>query len=108
VKLRYRYRIYPTDEQRKHLAREFGAARYAYNWALRLRSDSFRDGVRLNDLKTSAAWTKERRSLPWASETSCVPPQQALRHLQTAFVNFFDKRLGYPSFKKKTQTQGAE
>jgi putative transposase len=108
VKLRYRYRIYPTDEQRKHLAREFGAARYAYNWALRLRSDSFRDGVRLNDLKTSAAWTKERRSLPWASETSCVPPQQALRHLQTAFVNFFDKRLGYPSFKKKTQTQSTE
>ncbi len=91
-----------------HLAREFGAARYAYNWALRLRSDSFRAGVRLNDLKTSAAWTKERRSLPWALETSCVPPQQALRHLQTAFVNFFDKRLGYPSFKKKTQKQSAE
>lgn len=108
MKLRYRYRIYPTDEQQKHLAREFGAARYAYNWALRLRSDSFRNGVRLNDLKTSAAWTKERRSLPWASETSCVPPQQALRHLQTAFVNFFDKRLGYPTFKKKAQKQSAE
>jgi putative transposase len=73
-----------------------------------LRSDSFRVGVRLNDRKTSAAWTKERRSLLWASETSCVPPQQALRHLQTAFVNFFDKRLGYPNFKKKAQTQSAE
>lgn len=108
MKLRYRYRIYPTDEQQKHLAREFGAARYAYNWALRLRSDSFRNGVRMNDLKTSAAWTQERRSLPWASETSCVPPQQALRHLQAAFVNFFDKRAEYPSFKKKARTQSAE
>jgi len=28
--------------------------------------------------------------------------------LQTAFVNFFDKRLGYPSFKKKAQKQSAE
>jgi len=108
LKLHYRYRIYPTDEQVRHLAREFGAARYAYNWALRFRSDSFRDGVRLNDLKTSAAWTKERRSLSWASETSCVPPQQALRHLQTAFVNFFDERLAYPTFKKKAQKQSAE
>jgi putative transposase len=108
LKLRYRYRIYPTDGQQKHLAREFGAARYAYNWALRLRSDAFRDGVRLNDRKTSAAWTKERRSLPWASETSCVPPQQALRHLQTAFANFFDNRLGYPNFKKKAHKQSAE
>ena len=99
--------MYPTDEQAQHLAREFGAARYAYNWALRLRSDSFRDGVRLNDIKTSAAWTQQRRSLPWASETSSVPPQQALRHLQTAFVNFFDKRSEYPKFKKKSQKQAA-
>jgi putative transposase len=108
VKIRYRYRLYPTPEQEKYLAREFGAARYAYNWALRLRSDAFRDGVRLNDLKTSAAWTKERRSLSWALETSCVPPQQALRHLQTAFVNFFEKRAEYPSFKKKARKQNAE
>lgn len=99
--------MYPTDEQAKHLAREFGAARFAYNWALRLRSDSFRDGVRMNDMKTSAAWTKQRRLLPWASETSSVPPQQALRHLQTAFVNFFDKRSEYPKFKKKSQKQAA-
>ena len=46
--------------------------------------------------------------MPWASETSCVPPQQALRHLQTAFVNFFEKRSGYPTFKKKRGKQSAE
>ncbi len=62
----------------------------------------------MNDLLTSAEWTKQRNLLPWASETSCVPPQQALRHLQTAFVNFFEKRSGYPSFKKKSRKQSAE
>jgi putative transposase len=31
-----------------------------------------------------------------------------LRHLQTSFKNFFDKRTGYPKFKKKTHDQSAE
>jgi putative transposase len=108
VKIRYRFRVYPTPEQMQHFAREFGVARYAYNWALRLRSDRFRDGVRMTDAQTSAAWTRHRNELEWASETSSVPPQQAIRHLQTAFVNFFEKRSAYPSFKKKSRKQNVE
>jgi putative transposase len=34
--------------------------------------------------------------------------QQALRHLQTAFGNFFAKRAKYPAFKRKEGTQAAE
>jgi putative transposase len=34
----YRYRFYPTPTQVVVLARTFGAARYVYNWALRLRT----------------------------------------------------------------------
>jgi putative transposase len=37
-----------------------------------------------------------------------VPLQQALRHLQTAFANFFAKRSRYPSFKSRHGHQSAE
>jgi putative transposase len=110
VKLRYRFRFYPTDTQKKTLARTFGACRYVYNWALRLRTDSYHGGKTINYNASSAALTtlKEQEDHAWLNEISCVPTQQALRHLQTAFSNFFEKRTGYPTFKKKYETQSAE
>ena len=43
----------------------------------------------------------------WLNEVSSVPLQQSIRHLQTAFVNFFEKRTKYPAFKKKRNKQSA-
>ena len=37
----YKYRVYPTPEQKQILARTFGCARFVYNWALRLRTDVY-------------------------------------------------------------------
>jgi putative transposase len=37
----YKYRFYPTEEQKHLLARTFGCARFVYNWALRLRTDAY-------------------------------------------------------------------
>jgi putative transposase len=37
----YKYRAYPTDEQKSILARTFGCARFVYNWALRQKTDAF-------------------------------------------------------------------
>ncbi len=37
-----------------------------------------------------------------------VPTQQALRHLDRAFRNFFEGRAKYPAFKKKRGPQAAE
>lgn len=110
MKLRYRYRFYPTDEQVEMLARVFGCCRYVYNFALRLRTDSFRSGKTINYNASSEALTalKKEEAHVWLNEVSCVPTQQALRHLQTAFKNFFEKRSAYPSFKKKRNKQSAE
>src|SRR5699024_9460522 len=35
------------------------------------------------------------------------PPQQGLRHLQTAFRNFFDKRARYPRFKSRKKSKAS-
>lgn len=108
--LRYNYRIYPTADQRKQLGRTFGCTRFVYNWGLSLRSKGWKEGLRIGYPETSSALTalKKEPDRPWLNEVSSVPLQQSLRHLQTAFVNFFDKRAAYPSFRKKAGTQSAE
>ena len=52
-------------------------------------------------------WKREE-DLDFLNEVSCVPLQQGLRHLQTAFTNFFAGRTKYPNFKKKHQGGSAE
>ena len=110
MKLRHNYRIYPTTEQQTLLGQTFGCVRYVYNWGLDLRSKGWKDGLRIGYPKTSAALTalKKDSSVAWLNDVSSVPLQQSLRMLQTAFVNFFDKRTGYPSFKKKGGHAAAE
>ncbi len=49
-----------------------------------------------------------RREYAWLNEVSSVPTQQALRHLDKAFRNFFEGRAKYPTFKKKRNQQSAE
>jgi len=106
----YRYRCYPTPAQAAVLARTFGCARFVYNWALSLRTDAYYERQeRLSYVDLSAALTtlKQRRETVWLNEVSSVPVQQALRHLETAFRNFFAGRAKYPTFHKKHGAQSA-
>jgi putative transposase len=107
----YKYRIYPTDEQKQRFARTFGCARFVYNWALRLRTDAYyQEQKRISYADTSTALTelKKQPEYAWLNEVSSVPPQQALRHLDKAFRNFFEGRANYPVFKKRHGEQSAE
>ena len=47
MKLRYRFRFYPTPEQEQILAKVFGCCRYIYNWGLTLRKESYRAGKKI-------------------------------------------------------------
>ncbi|MFM0029574.1 RNA-guided endonuclease TnpB family protein [Paraburkholderia madseniana] len=111
IKRAYRFRFYPTSEQEAILARTFGCARFAYNHMLRLRTDAwYQRQERVGYHETSAALTalKKTPEHSWLNEVSSVPVQQALRHLQTAFANFFAKRAKYPNFRRKDGAQSAE
>lgn len=111
IKRAYRFRFYPTPEQEMILAKTFGCARFAYNYMLRLRTDAWMQRQeRIGYHETSAALTalKKQPEYAWLNEVSSVPVQQALRHLQTAFNNFFAKRARYPQYKRKDGPQSAE
>jgi putative transposase len=106
----YQYRCYPTHEQEQILARTFGCVRFVYNWGLRKKTDAYsQQGERLYYAHLSSALTevKKQEETAWLSEVSSVPLQQSLRHLDRAFLNFFEGRAKYPTFKKKHGPQSA-
>lgn len=107
----YKFRFYPTDEQKIILTQTFGCARFAYNWSLRLKTDAYyKEQRRLyyKDLSSMSTDLKKQEEYSWLSEVSSVPVQQALRHLDKAFIGFFENRSSYPKFKKKRNGQSAK
>ena len=111
IKRAYKFRFHPTPGQEVILAKTFGCARFAYNYMLRQRTDAwFQRQEKVGYHETSAMLTalKKTEEFAWLNEVSSVPVQQSLRHLQTAFGNFFARRSKYPTFKKKDGAQSAE
>ncbi|MGX4693841.1 RNA-guided endonuclease InsQ/TnpB family protein [Streptomyces sp. JNUCC 63] len=110
VKRAFKYRFYPTDEQAAELSRTFGCVRLVYNKALQERTRAwYGEQRRLSYVQSSAALTrwKKTEELAFLAEVSSVPLQQALRHLQTAFANFFAKRAKYPRFKSRKKSRAS-
>jgi putative transposase len=107
VKRAFKYRFCPTDAQAAELSRTFGCVRKVYNLALAARTEAWTRQERVNYNQTSAMLTvwKKTEELAYLNEVSSVPLQQALRHLQTAFTNFFGKRAKYPRFKSRKKSR---
>ncbi|MFF4541969.1 RNA-guided endonuclease InsQ/TnpB family protein [Streptomyces aureus] len=106
----FKYRFYPTDEQAAELSRTFGCVRLVYNKALEERTRAwYGEQRRISYVQSSAALTqwKKTEELAFLSEVSCVPLQQALRHLQTAFGSFFARRAKYPHFKSRKKSKAS-
>ncbi|WP_434795387.1 RNA-guided endonuclease TnpB family protein [Streptomyces albidoflavus] len=110
VKRAFKYRFYPTDEQAAELSRTFGCVRLVYNKALEERTRAwYSERRRVSYVQSSAALTewKKTEELAFLAEVSSVPLQQALRHLQTGFGNFFAKRAQYPRFKSRKKSRAS-
>jgi putative transposase len=110
VKRAFRYRFYPSEVQAAELSRTFGCVRKVYNLALQARSEAWTQrGERVGYEATSALLTAWKRTeeLAFLAEVSSVPLQQALRHLQTAFGNFWAKRARFPRFKSRKKSRAS-
>ncbi len=115
MKGRYQYRFYPTIEQKISLAKLFGCVRVVWNDALRLCKESDKKPSLVTLQKVVNTLAKKTPERVWLGEVSAIPLQQSVRDLDTAFTNFFKsctgksqgKKVGYPKFKKKTNSQSA-
>ena len=97
-----------------------GAARWAYNWGLRVKQERYRA---TKESPTAIALHRELNALkktdvPWMYSVSKCAPQEALWNLDAAFTHFFRRcalkkqgkwkgKLGYPQFKTKKKGLGS-
>lgn len=102
----YKYRIYPTSGQSILLAKSMGCARWFYNYALNLTSETYKTtgkGLSRNEIINLLPSLKKEHE--WLTEPPSQCLQQVALDLSSAFLNFFEKRGSYPNFKKKGQKQ---
>ena len=102
----YKFRIYPNDEHRKFLARQFGCSRFVYNHFLRLTTDLYAEAKKSLRYKDWARLLVELKTqFEWLKEVNSQSLQQTLKDLESAFVRFFKKQGGFPNFKKRSNRQ---
>ena len=95
----YRYRLYPTTEQKIMFAKTFGCVRFIYNKMLGDRLDYYKEtGKKLNN--TPAQYKED---FPWLKEVDSLALANAQMNLNKAYNNFFRNRkhFGKPHFKSK-------
>jgi putative transposase len=102
----YKYRLYPNNEQKIYLVKTFGCTRFVYNRMLADRIKSYDENKEL-DVKeiqyvTPAQYKKE---FEWLKEVDSLALANAQMNLDKVYKNFFrDKSVGFPRFKKKSNT----
>jgi putative transposase len=75
---------------------------------LNTRSTAYQErGEKLNYCTLAPMLPDLKKQYCWLGDVSSVPLQMSLRHLDRAFINFFEGRAKYPTFKKKQNTQSA-
>jgi len=107
----YKCRAYPDIEQVSVLNRTFGCLRVVWNRTLAWRHARYHNEQAMTNFAQANAYLtamKATEDLGWLNEVSSVPLQQALRHQQVAFSNFFAGRARYPRYKSRTGRQSAE
>ena len=106
-------RLYPTIEQQAFLNAQFGAVRFAYNQALRIKTHFYKKKAvslhPIKDIKPLLSVAKRSRKYAWLSQYDSMALQQAVINLNVAFSNFFDKKLRarYPQFKRRHGSQSS-
>jgi len=93
-------------------AKHFGCCRFVYNYFLRKRIDYYAEnkdkkkkGLNFHDTALMLTQLKKDEEFIWLNEVNAQSLQGALRNLDKAYNNFFNKRAEFPKFRKKRNQQ---
>ncbi|TKD46811.1 RNA-guided endonuclease InsQ/TnpB family protein [Azotobacter chroococcum] len=103
----FKYELMPTGEQQRQMRRFAGSCRFVFNQALALQQANREAGGKyigyVAMAKHLTAW-RNGAETAWLKEAPVHPLQQALKDLEKAYKNFFEKRADFPRFKRKGQS----
>jgi len=104
----YKFRIEPTSEQIVLLSKHFGACRFVFNKFLHERKEKYlNEKTSLNYYDNARTLTdlKKEEDFDWLKEINSQSLQSAIRNLDSAYKNFFNKKNKFPRFKSKYDKQ---
>ena len=113
----YKYRIYPTEEQKVIFSKHFGCCRFVYNYFLNREKEFYlnnREDIEAKRIKGHntvfdnqkvLTQLKKDKNYEWLKEVGSHSLGLALKNLESAYSNFFRKRAKFPKFKKKSHYQ---
>lgn len=104
----YKFRIEPTPEQIVLLSKHFGACRFVFNKFLHERKEKYlNEKTSLNYYDNARTLTdlKKEEDFDWLKEINSQSLQSAIRNLDSAYKNFFNKQNKFPRFKSKYDKQ---
>jgi putative transposase len=100
----FKYELRPSSQQERQMRRFAGACRFVFNKALALQKERHERGEKklgyAGLCKMLTEWRNSTET-PWLKDAPVHPLQQSLNDLERAYRNFFEKRAGFPRFKKK-------
>ena len=105
----YKYRIYPTEEQKVLFAKTFGCCRFVYNWALNLKIEAYKlekKSVAYKEVQNRMV-NELKKENQWLTEVNSQALLNSIRNLDTAYKNFFrdTHTVGFPRFKSRKNRQ---
>jgi len=116
----YKTELDLNNKQRTLCAKHAGTARFTYNWGLARKIEAYQAGQKTPtaiDLHRELNALK-KTDFPWMYEVSKCAPQESLRNLDKAFLNFFRRvklkkagkftgKVGFPKFKSRRRGLGS-
>lgn len=103
----YRFELKPNGEQQRLMRRFAGSCRFVFNKALALQQERHEAGEKKLGYAALCRALTEWKAQPqtrWLNDAPSQALQQALKNLERAYKNFFEKRADFPRFKKKGQS----
>ncbi len=98
----FKFQLMPNDEQVRQLRQFAGSCRFIYNKALALNIERYeKKEKRLGYARLCALLPNWKMEHEFLSDVPAQALQQALKNLERAYTNFFQKRADFPKFKKK-------
>ena len=101
IRVAYKYRIYPNNEQKEYFAKCFGCVRFFYNKSLNDMNDIYKATKKYEDI-TPATYKED---YPFLKEVDSLALSNAQINRNAAFKAFFRGTAKFPKYKSKKNDQ---
>ena len=94
----YKFRLYPTDEQKIFINKNFGCGRCIFNYYLNdIKENGYKDAYTcIKDYTSKLKYEK-----PFLQEVDSIMLRKKLFSLEDSIKRFYNNGFGYPKFKSK-------